>query len=115
MAPESPFETFWQAYPRKVGKGAARAVWGRLRPSASLLAQMLATLEWQRQTDQWRRDGGCYIPHPVTWLRQERWDDEPVSLDAAPAAPHWQDACQHVPRCEDHRQHSWRMLKDKTA
>jgi hypothetical protein len=22
------------------------------------------------------KDGGKYIPHPATWLRGERWDDE---------------------------------------
>ena len=23
------------------------------------------------------RDNGQFIPHPATWLNQERWDDEP--------------------------------------
>ncbi|MDH5244831.1 MAG: hypothetical protein OEW98_00145 [Betaproteobacteria bacterium] len=72
------FEAFWRAYPRRVGKGEARKVWTRLQPTAETLAAMLAAIAWQRQTDQWRRDGGQFIPHPSTWLRQERWMDEPV-------------------------------------
>jgi hypothetical protein len=74
------FDRFWAAYPRKVGKGEARKVWMRLRPSVSLVEKMLKTLAWQAETEQWRRDDGQFIPHPATWLRQERWDDEPVRV-----------------------------------
>ena len=33
---------------------------------------------WQRANDQWRQDGTelCFVPHPATWLNQERWEDE---------------------------------------
>ena len=27
-------------------------------------------------TDQWRKDAGAFIPHPATFLNQERWKDE---------------------------------------
>lgn len=74
------FETFWKAYPRKVGKGAARRVWQRLRPTPALVHKMLQAVAWQRTQDQWTRDGGAYIPHPSTWLHQERWDDEPMEM-----------------------------------
>lgn len=69
------FAAFWAAYPRKVGKAAARKVWDRIRPNAGLHARMLAAVEAQKQSAQWRRDGGQYIPHPSTWLGQGRWDD----------------------------------------
>jgi len=32
---------------------------------------------------QWTKDGGQFIPHPATWLRQERWTDEPVQRETA--------------------------------
>lgn len=76
------FENFWQAFPRKVGKGAALKLWKRLGPSQELQARIIAAVGSQRQSDQWRREDGRFIPHPATWLNQGRWDDE-VSADLA--------------------------------
>lgn len=73
-----PFEMFWMAYPRKVGKFAARREWDRIKPDAEMVAAMLATLEWQCQ--EW--DDPKFIPHPRTWLHQGRWEDEPVEIQA---------------------------------
>lgn len=76
------FEKFWEAYPRKVGKGAARKIWAKLKPPEELVEKMIAAVAEQRKTPQWQKDGGQYIPHPATWLSQDRWDDEPdKSLD----------------------------------
>ena len=38
---------------------------------------MLEAIRKQKQSGQWRRDNGQYIPYPATWLNQERWNDEP--------------------------------------
>jgi hypothetical protein len=80
------FDQFWKSYPKKAAKGAARKVWARLRPSAELLASMLAAIERQRQCEQWRRERGRFIPHPATWLGQSRWEDE-VAGPAPAEAP----------------------------
>ena len=69
------FERFWTAYPRKVGKDAAWAVFQRRSPSEALTLAMIAAVEQQAQSLQWRRDGGQCIPHPRTWLNQGRWQD----------------------------------------
>jgi len=69
------FETFWEAYPRKVGKGAAKKKFNAAIKKTTLDA-MFSALEAQKQSEQWQRDNGQYIPHPATWLNQERWDDE---------------------------------------
>jgi len=71
------FNLFWQAYPRKMGKGAARKAWKKLKPDEALLAQMLKAIQFQQGSYQWNRDDGQYIPYPATWLNQERWEDEP--------------------------------------
>lgn len=70
------FSEFWIAYPRKVGKDAAWRAWQKRRPDAALLAVMVEAIAWQRQQEQWLRDGGQYIPNPATWLNQGRWQDE---------------------------------------
>lgn len=81
------FDRFWAAYPRKVGKGAAERSFERIRPDAALLDRMLRAIETQRQSDTWLRG---YIPNPVTWLNQRRWEDEPdgVAAPAAQQTPH---------------------------
>lgn len=71
------FDQVWQAYPRKVAKGAARKAFQRLNPDAALVAKMLDTIGWQRHTPQWLENGGVFIPHLSTWINQERYDDEP--------------------------------------
>lgn len=76
----SDFDLVWQAYPRKVGKGAARKVWAKLAPDTATVQKMLDTLNWQRTQPQWLKDGGQFIPHLATWLNQERWEDEPVAV-----------------------------------
>jgi uncharacterized protein YdaU (DUF1376 family) len=75
--PPDPFSAFWAAYPRKVGKEAARKAWLRLPRPADTLRTVLAALQWQRESDQWTRDNGQFVPNPATYLRQQRWLDEP--------------------------------------
>jgi hypothetical protein len=71
-----PFEQFWSAYPRKMGKQDALKVFEKLAPDSTLLDLMLVALRAQSQLDQWQREGGKYIPHAATWLRGRRWEDE---------------------------------------
>lgn len=73
---ESPFDAFWRAYPRKTGKGDARNKFAKALTKTTFETIMTA-LERVKGSAQWQRDGGQYIPHPATWLNQERWDDDP--------------------------------------
>lgn len=84
------FARFWEAYPRKVGKDAARKAFAKRRPDDALLARMLAAIASQAAGEQWRRDGGQFIPHPSTWLNEGRWQDEEVPAPGGPARlPAW--------------------------
>ncbi len=80
--PEHPivprFDRFWDAYPRKVAKGAAQKAFEKLSPDEAMLAQMQRAIAWQINTPGWRKNGGEYIPHPATWINQRRWEDEVV-------------------------------------
>jgi hypothetical protein len=75
------FDRFWAAYPRKVGKQAARKSWSRLKPSAELTQRILDAVECQKGSRQWRENNGQFIPNPATWLNQGRWEDELVKED----------------------------------
>jgi len=83
------FDQFWTAYPRKEGRGAAVRIWERLKPNDALLATMLAAIEQQKRGRQWQRESGQFIPHPKTWLHQQRWLDRGIEPSAT--APHVSD------------------------
>lgn len=72
------FAAWWALYPKKVGKGAARRAYsnalkrveGTDDPSEVLhSALVLALPELESRERQ-------YVPHPATWLNQDRWLDE---------------------------------------
>ncbi len=73
---ENGFESFWEVYPRKVGKKATLKAWERLRPSKELQERIINAVEQQKKSEQWTTENGRYIPNPATWINQGRWDDE---------------------------------------
>lgn len=74
------FLEFWAAYPRKIGKGAAWKAW-KQRKDRPKNGDMLASVEAHKQSEQWTKECGRYIPHPATFLNQSRWEDEPDAGD----------------------------------
>lgn len=72
----SRFVLFWQAYPKKTGKGAAEKSFTRQKVDDTLLQIILKAIEAQKQSEQWQKNGGQFIPNPATWLNQKRWEDE---------------------------------------
>jgi hypothetical protein len=76
--PSVGFDSFWKAYPNKVGKGKCEEWWVKHKPDAALLAKMLSAVENQKTWEQWRKNNGQFIPMPATWLNQKRWDDTGV-------------------------------------
>ena len=69
------FEEFYAAYPRQIAKVVARRAWIKAKDKPPLDA-ILKAVEAQKASEQWTKDGGQFIPHPATWLNQERWNDE---------------------------------------
>ena len=67
------FDRFWEAYPKKVGKEAARRAFEKVKEPVDLL---INAIEKQRQSEQWMKEDGRFIPNPATWLNQGRWEDE---------------------------------------
>ena len=70
------FDRFWTVYPRKDGKQDALKAWQKIKPDEALQAKILQALEAVKQTQQWLKDGGQFIPHGATWLNKKRWQDE---------------------------------------
>lgn len=72
---EKAFDDFWAEYPRKIGKGAARKAF-HAAECDKILDQILVSVTAQKDCPSWTKDDGQFIPHPATWIRQQRWLDE---------------------------------------
>lgn len=77
---DSEFEKFWKLYPKKKGKKAALKAWKKAADLPSI-DRLRSVIEQEKQTEQWKKDRGQYIPHPATWLNEGRWADEPTEVN----------------------------------
>ena len=71
------FMKFYEAYPKRIGRADAIKAWVKLKPDDTLLELMLQKIELFKQSEDWIKDNGKYIPYPATWLNGKRWEDEP--------------------------------------
>lgn len=72
---ESRFEEFWNIYPRGEKKKDAKLYWenNNLDGVAEVILQALTI---QMKSHDWLKEGGKFVPHPLTYLRQRRWEDD---------------------------------------
>jgi hypothetical protein len=79
------FDDWWARYPRKDGKGQARAKWkAALAKVDGDAARLVAAAE--RYRDDPNRDP-TYTKLPATWLNGECWDDAPLPPRTGAAKP----------------------------
>lgn len=69
------FDDFWKNYPRKDSKHRALQLWKSNRLH-KIRERIMAHLNRVKQSDQWTRDGGRFVPHAATYLSQARYLDE---------------------------------------
>jgi hypothetical protein len=69
----SGFEEFWKIYPKKQAKSRALKAWNKI--PAREHPQILADVQFRKQSEDWKRDGGRFVPHPATYLNERRWED----------------------------------------
>jgi uncharacterized protein YdaU (DUF1376 family) len=67
------FDKFWEAYPNKKDKQKAIKAWVKHQPN---IVDVLKAIVTQKNSEQWKKDNGQYIPLPTTWLNGARWEDE---------------------------------------
>jgi hypothetical protein len=79
------FNAFWDIYPRRVGKGAARAAFFKALPllademelvEEAAARYMIQAVEAYANRADTRALEPKFVPHPVTWLNQRRYIDE---------------------------------------
>jgi len=73
---ESGFERFWKAYPSTPRKGAKKQCeekWKKFLCEHSA-DQIVKHVVWMKTTEQWLKANGAFIPAPLVYLNQQRWD-----------------------------------------
>lgn len=78
---EKDFDRFWSAYPKKKNKGQARSAFFRALKKTSV-ETMISAVEKQKQSKDWKKDNGQFIPYPSTWLNAEAWENDEVIVTA---------------------------------
>lgn len=82
---DADFNAFWDIYPRRVGKGAARAAFFKALPllademelvEEAAARYMIQAVEKYANRPDTRALEPKFVPHPVTWLNQRRYIDE---------------------------------------
>ena len=77
---ESGFDRFWATYPaspRKGGKKQCQEKWAKYLCEHSA-DQIIKHVVWMKTTEQWLKANGAFIPAPLVYLNQQRWDGAEV-------------------------------------
>lgn len=70
------FNSFWKLYPNKVAKPKALASFSKQCKDEADFLRIMHGLSQHILCEQFVKDDGKFIPHPTTWLNQERYNDE---------------------------------------
>lgn len=97
VSPDLPpgFVRFWKIYPdvdRKTDRAKCAKKWAQLGLE-SIADEIVSSVELWKKSKQWTKNGGEFIPMPMTFLNGRRWetkpepataDDQIAGLDAPP-------------------------------
>ena len=69
------FIRFWGEYPRKQKR---KRAWEKFwkQKCHQKMDRIMKALAQQKQTEQWRKEEGRFVPLASTWIFNEQWEDE---------------------------------------
>ena len=70
------FDAFWKEYPYKANKKGAKTSFKRIKNLKDEFPLIMEALERFKQSNQWTKQNGEFIPLPTSWINQERWKDK---------------------------------------
>ena len=74
------FDEFWQAWPsgiRKIARKQCLDKW-MTHKCDEVFDEVMRGLDAWKSSDEWKKSGGQYIPAPLVWLNQNRWESGPT-------------------------------------
>lgn len=74
--PSGAFLRFWGAWPSSSRKQSRGQCWERWRKQDfdQIADQIIAHVDGMKQSMDWRKDSGAFIPAPLVYLNQKRWE-----------------------------------------
>ena len=75
------FETFWLNYPKKKSKATALKAWKAKKPR---IDDVMYALSWQKESNDWSKSNGQFIPYPASYINAEGWKDEEPDNSGVP-------------------------------
>ena len=85
------FESFWELYPKKVQKKDTHNKFMKKVTDINTFNSIMKDIESRLDSTEWKKEKGQFIPHPTTYLNQERWNDEFKPIDVENIKPDWWD------------------------
>ena len=49
--------------------------WKKAATNEKTVKEIMAAVEMAKESADWKKEGGKYIPYPATWLNNRRWED----------------------------------------
>lgn len=89
--PSEGFVRFWDAWPkheRKESKGECLKAWGKAK-AEEIADVVIADVERRKRSSGWTKNGGEFIPAPLVYLNQRKWEgadavnDDPFGIKKA--------------------------------
>lgn len=109
------FESFWNAWPdhkRKVAKAQCERKW-EAKACEDFADKVIAAVLAMVKSEDWTKEGGEYIPAPLVWLNQERWQAAPAV--SAPATVLSDAAEKHKAALDADATHGAEMTPERRA
>lgn len=75
------FDLLWEAYPedKRGNRNSARTAYGEYIPDGSIDTVLECLSAW-KQSEQWNKEKGQYIPYLVNWILNGTWQKRPAKL-----------------------------------
>jgi alpha-beta hydrolase superfamily lysophospholipase len=74
------FNQFYQLYPKRVAKPAALKAWRSQKVKQEEVQAILKDVAAKKNSADWKKEEGKFVPMPSTYLNQRRWEDQPAQV-----------------------------------
>lgn len=88
MDEEESFNAWFDEYPKQTDRHEAGRQWLAIRSARPSLENLLAVLQTQKESEQWIRDDGRYVPNPAAYLAGRKWEDKLPAGKKPRTSPH---------------------------
>lgn len=108
------FWTAWPKHPRKVAQRQCRDKW-RKAGCEPITARIVAHVNASKASEAWLKSGGEFIPAPMVYLNQNRWEAEPAALLSVPITVSSSDAGKTARLLAEQRAHADEVERQRIA